>query len=263
MVWISFCSATQMTQNARNFEVFMGRARWERIDSIDESAAFAGKHNRAWQIFSLVLLVAMATFAGAFYLPLYRAHAALSNEYRVLSKDAATQRGQLEQTLVALKTATSERDSLSHVAEAKVNDQQVDSGKLAGVEQQIRTQNKKLMDAKLLKLEKMPGKLRYFMSSPGLVAANGSALTEAGKSAACNIAKAASGAGVVLDVTSSPFPSAKRKTPDWQIAAVAVGTTALTLTDKCQIAPRSANIQPGQHNDAPVAGVVIEVGAGK
>lgn len=241
----------------------MGRARWERIDSIDESAALAGKHNRGWQIFSLVLLVAMATFAFAFYLPLYRAHAALGNEYRALSKDATTQRGQLEQTLGALKNVTSERDSLSHVAEAKVDDRQAITGKLDGLEQQIRTQNKKLVDAKLLKLEKIPGKLRCLLSSPALVAANGSALTEAGKSVTCSIAKIASGAGAAIDVTSTPFPNARRKTPDWQLAAVAVGTTALALTDKCQFAPRTVNVQPGQHNEAPVAGVTIEVAVGR
>src|ERR1039457_2050089 len=96
----------------------MGSKDWHQMDSNDDLAAIgiSPHRGRGWRILSGVLLVGTATFAAAYYLPLYRAHASLSREYRALQSQASAQHKQLTETLGTLKQISSERDKLKEIA---------------------------------------------------------------------------------------------------------------------------------------------------
>jgi hypothetical protein len=153
----------------------MGSKDWHRMDSNDDLAAIgiSPHRGRGWRILSGVLLVGTATFAAAYYLPLYRAHASLSREYRALQSQASAQHEQLTETLDTLKQISSERDKLKEIAGKLQATRSALTPQAEGLERDLQTPLKKFVGTGKMKLKRQFEKLSITLASPTFMPAVG------------------------------------------------------------------------------------------
>jgi hypothetical protein len=237
----------------------MGRKDWAQMDSMNEIATISANRGRGWRIFSGVLLVGAATFAAAYYLPLYRAHAALTGKYRTLSQEATTQHQQLTETIDTLKQVAGERDQLSALARKKQETASSQSNQLDSLERELQKQLKKYMGPGKLQLERNKDKIQFTLGSPALVANTGNNLTEAGKSVVCVIGAAAKSANLGVRVHAPAVSAANKNTTDWLPAALRAGNTVQLLESKCGIEPNSLLLQVTPPSSKLTAPLIMDI----
>jgi flagellar motor protein MotB len=223
----------------------MGRKEWQQMDSNSDLAAIgiSAHRGRGWRIFSGFLLVGTATFAAAYYLPLFRAHASLSREYRTLAKQANTQHQQLTDTVETLKKLTTDCDKLKDA----VGKQQTTSNKLAvqadSLERSLQAPLKKYLGSGKLQLERRQENLKVTLASPAMLSATGANLTDAGKKALCVLGDALKTADVRIQIQGlGPAPPAN-SAHNWSIAAARAGTAAQLLTESCGIESKKVQVR--------------------
>src|SRR5882757_451007 len=86
------------------------KAAWEQMSELGPYGKSAGTN---WaRVFVLLLLVFMATFIAAYYLPLYRAAQKLSEQFRELSQKSQGLSDASQKAQSDLKSVTAERDQL-------------------------------------------------------------------------------------------------------------------------------------------------------
>lgn len=239
----------------------MGRKNWERMDSISELATISANRGRGWKIFSGVLLVAAATFLAAYYLPLYRAHAALTGKYKSLSQEATTQRKQLTETIDTLKQVAGERDQLSASSRKTQEASSNLSAQLESLDRELQKQLKKYMGAGKLQVERRKDKIEFMLDAPALVANTGNTLTEAGKSVVCVIGAAAKSANLGIRIHAPAAPPPNKPAVDWLAAAVRAGNAAQLLTTKCGVDSNAVSMQVGAPAGKQTSALVMDVAA--
>ncbi len=214
----------------------MGRKDWNQMDSNDDLAAIGISPNRGrgWKILSGVLLVGTATFAAAYYLPLYRAHSSLSHEYRTLQTQATAQHQQLTETLDALKQVSSERDKLSEIAGKLKAKRSTLTPQAESLERDLQAPLKKFIGTGKLQIKRQSEKLSITFASPTFMAAAGSELTDAGKKAVCLIGGGIKSADVHVDVKGYAAATPTKGT-GWQTAVTRAGNVAQLLSDSCGV----------------------------
>lgn len=215
----------------------MGRKDWQQMDSKDDLAAvgISPHRGRGWRVLSGILLVGTATFAAAYYLPLYRAHAALRQEYRTLSSQANTQHKQLTDTLDALKQVSTERDHLHEIAgnQQRISDALIPQAE--SLEHDLVAALKQYLGQGKLQLVRQSEKLRITIASPLLVAATGADLTDAGKKALCLVGGTIKSADVRIVIQGYGPGSMPSNTATWQAAATRAGNAAQLLSGSCGV----------------------------
>ncbi len=229
------------------------------MDSIDEFVMRSAKRGRGWRIFSTLLLVGSVTFAVAYYLPLYRAHAALTGQFRHLSREATTQRGQLTQTLDTLKQVATERDQLSESSRKQQDASRTLATQLESLERELRTQLKKFIGPGKLDLQLQKDKIRFALASPALIANTGGSITEPGKSVICIIGAAAKSADLGVHVYAAAVQGAAKHGPEWQISALRAGNAAQHLVDKCGVESKQIELHVGPFESKADAALIIEI----
>ena len=229
------------------------------MDSIDEFVLRSAKRGRGWRIFSILLLVGAATFVLAYYLPLYKAHAALRGQYRNLSREATTQRGQLTQTLDTLKQVATERDQLSESSRKQKEAGSALETQLVSLEKELRTQLKKFIGPGKLDMELQKGKIRFALASPALIAPTGGTITEPGKSVISVIGAAAKSASLGIHIYSAAADAAAKQKPEWQISALCAGNAAAHLVDKCGFDSKQIELRVAPSRPKADAALVIEI----
>ena len=231
----------------------MGRKDWQQMDSKDDLAAIgiSPHRGRGWRVLSGILLVGMATFTTAYYLPLYRAHAALRQEYRTLSSQANTQHKQLTDTLDTLKQVSTERDHLHEIAGNQRRNSDALLPQAESLEHDLQTSLKKYLGQGKLQLVRQSEKLRITMASPLLVAATGADLTDAGKKALCLVGGTIKSADVRVVVEGYGAGSMPRNTAAWQVAATRAGNAAQLLGESCGVDSSRIEVQVSNPMPSP------------
>ena len=224
------------------------------MDSKDDLAAIGiSPHpGRGWRILSGVLLVGTLTFAAAYYLPLYRAHASLTKEYRALSNQANTQHKQLLDTLDTLKQVSTERDQLNEIARKLQRTSEILTPQAEGLERVLRNALKKYLGQGKLQLVRKSEKLSITLASPALVAATGADLTDAGKKALCLVGATIKSASVGVAVGGNASA--------WKLATARAGNAAQLLGESCGV--DSSRIEVRVSSPAPSAdgtAIILEI----
>ena len=240
----------------------MGNKDWQLLDSKDDLAALgvSPHRGRGWRILSGLLFVAAATFAGAYYMPLYRAHSTLSREYRTLSNQASTQHKQLTETLDTLKQVSAERDRLNTIAGTKQKSSETLTPQSANLERDLQTPLKKFIGPGKLQMTRHKETLRVILSSPTLVPAAGSDLTDTGKKAVCLIGTALKSADIHISIQGYGTATQPRGAPAWKLAAARAAATAQFLSESCGVDPNRVEVLVRDQSHASGdAAVLLEI----
>jgi len=218
----------------------MGKKDWQNLDGNDSlpEASFSPSRGRGWKVLSGVLFVATATFAAAYYLPLYRAHGSLSTEYRSLSTVAKTQHKQLEEALETLKAVSAERDQLNQVAGPKQKNNAVAIHDAESLERDLQGALKKFIGKGKLQLSREKDKLRLVLSSPALVAAATGDLTDMGKKSLCQLGTIVKSKAMHVSVQGFAAPVAGNSLAAWKLAGVRAANAAQLISESCGVDPR-------------------------
>lgn len=245
----------------------MARQGWE--NALDDDMAFArsggssGFWPTAFRWLVGLFIVGTLTVGTAYYLPLHRAHKALTEQYGILSKRVEAQEAELKRIKTDLGSAQADKDRL-----------EAEHG-----QQEARQKADKDRDSKLR--EVLAGKLAAYMGKahlnvvtksdaaavlvpPTLIRMQGTEISETGKSTLCAIAKAMSAVGP-LSYRVGAYVSrtdAAGNGPREQ-AASRGASAARALEEKCAVpATRILSagfMQPPSSGDSALSGDVLEL----
>jgi hypothetical protein len=210
-----------------------------------------------------LLIVGTLTAGTAYYLPLHRAHKALTEQYGVVAKRAETQEAELKRLKADLASAQGERERL-----------QAESGQQEARQKADKDRDTKLRDVLATKLSGYMGKAHLNVVSrsegaavlipPNLIRMQGTEISEAGKSTLCAITKGMSAVGP-LSYRVGAFVArtdAAGNGPREQAASRAT-SAARALEEKCTVpATRILSagfMQPAVSGDSALSGDVLEL----
>jgi flagellar motor protein MotB len=213
-------------------------ANWQ--DDPDLAGLRPRRGNTPWgRILVGVLFVGCGTFALAYYLPLYRAHHALSDDHARLREKLES----VEQTLAKaesdLKSVTAKRDELATSAEQEEAKRSKSSSDFGSLKDALANAVDKAIKKKAGVVGADPSGARVALAagqvfSPGKldVSASGAALlcavAKAGGSRALHVTGVATDADVPAQLKTK-YASA------WEYTAAAAAAVAETLHDKCSV----------------------------
>jgi chemotaxis protein MotB len=219
----------------------MRKKDWQNLDGNEALAEMrlSPHRGRVWRILSGVLFVASATFIAAYYLPLYRAHASLTREYRTLSTEATTQHKQLTETLDTLKQISTERDQLSQVVGSTQRNSSALVHEAENFEHDLSTSLKKYIGKGKLQVSRDKEKLRLSLASPALVHATSGDLTDTGKKVLCQVGSGLkrTSARIVVQGHGASTPSNAATT--WKIANARASVAAQLMIESCGADPKN------------------------
>jgi flagellar motor protein MotB len=238
----------------------LARKDWHQLDSTDDLAAvgISPHRGRGWRVLSGILFVGAATFAVAYHLPLYRAHAALSREYLTLSTQANTQHKQLTETLDTLKQISTERDRLNETASKLQKSSDTLAPQAETLERSLQAPLKKYLGPGKAQLSRQKEKVQLALANPALVASTGADLTDAGKKTLCLLGGTLKSADVHIVVHGYGSPSLPKKTAVWQIPALRASNAAQLLSESCGLDASRIEVSVGSSSPSP-QGVAIQL----
>ncbi len=242
----------------------MGKKDWQNLDSSVDIAAvgLAPNRGRGWRILSGVLFAAAATFAAAYYLPLYRAHATLNQEYRTLSTEASTQHKQLEDTLDTLKQVSAERDQLNQIAGSKKNTATL-ARDAETLERDLQAALMKFVGKGKLQISRDKEKVLLSLSAPALAQSASGDLTDSGKKVLCQVASVVKKGNSHVEVLGYATPVAGNPAAAWKTAAVRAATAAQLVSESCGVDARRVDAtvhEPTKVNEDVLIAVEITPG---
>jgi flagellar motor protein MotB len=186
-----------------------------------------------------VVLVGCGTFGLAYYLPLNRAHHALSDDHARLRQKLEGVQQTLEKSEAELKAAVQKRDELqasAREAESKVAAQSTD---LKSVTEGFATAADKLIKKKAALVGSDPSGARIAVSAGSLFAAGKVEVSGSGAALLCALAKAAGSRPlhVIAVAKSDDVPAALqgKYSSAWGYTSAAAAEVAATLSQKCSV----------------------------
>lgn len=243
----------------------MAKKDWEKLAEGDDFSSAVGvspNRGRGWKVFSGLLVVATAAFVAAYYVPLYRAHDKLREEYRVATSQASTFRQQLNDAVGTLNQATEERDKLR--SEVRQQSKQTDdlTQRAERIERSLQPALKKFSGKGKLSIERDKEKLKVALWAPGFTNATSADLSDFGKKATCAVASALKTSSAHVSVVGLGIDPAKADSP-WQLAASRAGSTAQQLGKGCGLNSGQISVAVRADTGAPAGAVIaLEISAG-
>jgi len=234
------------------------KAAWQDMADADLGPYAKSRGTRWGRVFAGLLFVAVATFVAGYYLPLYRAHQKLADQYRELGQrtqglsDTAT-RAQGE-----LKAALESRDQLQAEHDLRENARRSTS------EQQERA--KGALSSKLDKYLKK-GNAALFVNAGSLFVAFDSVLlfvpqkvdlTPTGRALLCDVVKTSEAKSLTVRATLAPAAGVPPALPvgyasDWALSAGRAAAVAQALEQNCSFP--AAQLSAMGYGQQPLAGL--------
>jgi chemotaxis protein MotB len=211
------------------------------VQAMRASMRASGGPTRWGRVLTGVVLVACATFAFAYHLPLQRAHAALTSRFAELQ----TQVGTAQRAADEAKTRAKELSDKQQALESQSNQTKQTEKSRTEASQALKTTLQSKLEKPLAKEQAalgVAGSRTMAALSLGYVLSPGKLeVSPLGKAALCSVASAAGERSLrvvaIADKKSIPAAlAAKLKTPLQYSLAVAEAVTT-TLLDKCNAAP--------------------------
>jgi len=215
----------------------MGKNDWAKLEGSDELASLGvpRRAGRGWKVFSGVLVVASASLAFAYYLPLYRAHAQLRAEYKATSTQAADFRKQLVDAVATLNQTTDECGKLRTEVSKHTRDATALASQIERLERSLQAPLKKFQGKGRCSVERQPEKLRITLAAPALVTPTGSDLSDFGKKALCAVGGGLKDSAMHVVVHGFGVGVAGKTGTAWQVAASRAGNAAELLSKDCGV----------------------------
>jgi chemotaxis protein MotB len=237
----------------------MAKKNWETMAETDDISAIgvSPHRGRGWKIFSALLCVGSATFVGAYYLPLYRAHSLLREEYKKSSADAATFRKQLTDTVATLNRTTDDCDKLRSETRKQTKDSDALASRTERIERSLQIPLKKFQGKGKLSVTRQNDRLRVTLAAPALVAATGGELTDFGKKALCALGGSLKDSDVRVVVQGLGVgPHDKPASNSWQLATTRAGNAAHLLSKNCGLDSSRIEVAVSANSASPDGGAV-------
>ena len=214
------------------------KAAWEDLAEADLGPYAKSRGTRWGRVFVGLLLVAGATFVAAYYLPLYRAHQKLGEQYRELSQRTQTLIDSVSKSELELKATTVQRDQL-----------QSEHDQREGVKKTASDQRERVRAALSSKLDKFvkKGSALVVVTDASLFVALDSALlfspqkldlAAPGRALLCDVVKTGEAKSVAVrdtlaEGTTLPAALAKSFPSPWAFSATRAAVVAQALQDAC------------------------------
>lgn len=242
-------------------QVDMGRNDWQRqLDHEELSAVGVSRHRgRGWKVVSSLLLVVIVAFSLAYYVPLYRAHTTLTDQYRKLASESKRQREQLTETIETLKLVSAEREKLAEQSRHEHKDQDVVSQRTSKLEENLRGTLKKFLGKGRVELSRQGSVIKATLGTPALLGQGNSDVTVFGKQALCALAgplKTAGAQVIVLGAATATPPKGEFSFP---IAAGRAVNIAKQLIDGCGFDANKLEVRVNQSVKVPTLGAEVQV----
>ena len=244
----------------------MARQGWENAlddDMVLARSSSGGFWSGLFRWVVALFIVGTLTAGAAYYLPLHRAHKALTEQFGALSKRAETQESELKRLKADLASAQADREHLES-----------EHGQQEARQNATRDRDTKLRDVLATKLAGYTGKghLNVVTRSEGaavlvpptLIRMQGAEVSESGKGTLCAIAKAMSAVGPLSYRVGAYVArtDAAGNGPREQ-AATRAANAARALEEKCAVpATRILSagfVQPAVSGDSALSGDVLEL----
>jgi hypothetical protein len=237
----------------------MGKNDWAQLaDAEDLASVGVSSHpGRGWKIFSGLLVVGSATFAIAYFVPLYRAHALLREQYKTATTQAATFRKQLADTVATLNQTSDECGKLRTQVHAQDKNTAVLVSHSERLERSLQAPLKKFQGKGRLSLERQQEKLRVTLPAPALVAPTGGDLTDFGKKALCALGGSLKDSDVHVVVQGLGVGATDKAGSAWQMAATRAGNAAQLLSKSCGVDSSRIEVTVNPTTVATVGGAVV------
>lgn len=163
-------------------------------DDVDMNAfktGFRPSRSKHWKVVLAGLgLVAAATFVGAYYVPLHRAHAALSAEHQTLRGKHQSAEQALKDTRAELSAATAKRDELESQRKERDDATRAEVERQRALATELSTKLAKYVSKGNAKVTTASGAVFVSFADSLLFAGPKADITPRGKVALCDLAKA-------------------------------------------------------------------------
>lgn len=213
-------------------------ANWQ--DDPDLAGLRPRRGNTPWgRILLGVLFVGCGTFALAYYLPLYRAHHALSDDHARLREKLESVEQTLTKTESDLKSVTAKRDELAASAEQEDAKRSKSSSDFGSVKDALATAADKAIKKKAAAVGTDASGAHLALAATQLFSSGKLEVSGSGATLLCAVAKAAGSRSLhVTGVSTDADVPAQLKTKygtAWEYTAAAAAAVAETLHDKCSV----------------------------
>jgi chemotaxis protein MotB len=215
-------------------------SRKQRLDSTTaelEAMGVSTHPGRGWRILALLVVIGAATFLAAYYLPLYRAHDQLRNEYGKLSEAATSDRRKLAETAKALQSVSSQRDKLEEQRRVVEKERSARSKRLERVTRDLETRLSAAIAKKLIRVEPQDETLSVLLVSKSFFARNGEKLSVGGKKLLCLVARSAGPLRYEIRTLARTAPAGAAPGAGAETALALAASAAGTLADSCKVDP--------------------------
>ncbi len=165
------------------------KAAWEDLAEGDLGPYGKSRGTRWGRVFAVLLLVAGATFVAAYYLPLYRAHLKLGEQYRELVQRSRGLSETVTKTQGELKAVTEARDQLQAAHDARENAKKSTSDQQERVRLALSSKLDKFLKKGSAALRVDAGSLVVAFDSALLFVPQKLDLTPAGRALVCDVVK--------------------------------------------------------------------------
>lgn len=225
----------------------MSKNAWEQLDPDIAAMGVRRPRNINWgRIVLGLVIVSCGTFVAAYYLPLFRAHQALIDEFTGATTKIQTMQTSLRETEAKLETATGERDALKaadSAREAKLKEQ------AASVEaMKTKLEGELGADAKKghAAARVVDGRVEVALSASLLFPPHKLTVNGKAGSLLCKLVKAAPELSAVRAVGSSKerlnFMLKAKYSDPWSMGAARAAAVLKHVEDKCQAKPTDVEL---------------------
>lgn len=226
----------------------MGRNDWQQAVEMDDVAAamVPRKRGKVLRVLGFLLLLAMAALLLGYYVPLYRAHLALTTQYRNLATQSAEQRRQLTGSIETLKRISEERDALA--VQARTHTKQEEGAALQAdhLDRDIETGMKKFFGKGRIEKRREGAVMKLSLSAPVVLGIGTAALTDFGKKALCALAVPLKTSSARVRITGFGVLAQPKGKFSFALGAARAANIATQLTETCTLAPEAIEIDVGQ-----------------
>lgn len=214
------------------------KAAWEDFGDSDLGPYAKPRGTRWGRVFVALLLVGAATFVAAYYLPLYRAHQKLDEQYRELVQKSQTLSDSESKSLAQLTAATQERDQLRAERDQQLNAQKSATLQQDGVRATLSSKFDKLVKKNAVAIVASGGTLLVALDSALLFQPQKLEVTPAARGILCDIVKGSEVKSLAVSASMAPgsaVPAALSKSyPNpWSLSAAHAAAVAEVLTEHC------------------------------
>jgi flagellar motor protein MotB len=221
----------------------MGKNRFEDMDPDIQAMRASMRPNAApvrWgRVLAGVLVVACATFAFAYHLPLQRAHQTLTSQFSELQSQVDTANRSLEEARGQVKTLTEKRDVLENELKEQAAAEKSRSDGVQGVKDAVAAKLKKAIGKDQASVGTESGKVIASLSLGSVLARGKLDVSGEGKTSLCDVAQASGKRNIrvlaVADEKNIPSTLATKYKTTWDYSTAVAALVAQTLADKCSV----------------------------